>query len=426
VVVKLKGGTGSGGWFTVCQRVPAEVGHCDYTLPCNFGWEQAVVHVITIHGGLSAQSAMPIKIARSDVAGLDRHLRSLYSQSDYFQQKPRVFQASVASFDRRTLYNFCSHLACLENTGETLVPEPQAFQDCSEPTPCFNIELTDAEVANIHAAKAAHAVWLDKHSLVPWRLSDFSDADLRGLFNRDLLFDRSPSGYHFISVVDHAPTEGYRYALDNQLIQGGPVDSLYAVLEDLRGHRDHPTFSHGASYYGDPVTAYTLHEALTIYSDRGYGIYRISRNGCHSMARIAVGLLRSINIPGEIATGGEWFDAGHSSAVWPALQRVMPHGDDIYSAGLLEVPVDEFLPMFGIYDHPSYTLICGADRPCISHRHRALLSIAYPAEWVRDRCCQPAQYGHTSCSEYLSSDYGAYLTEEEIAEAAGRIEGLCP
>jgi hypothetical protein len=158
VVVKLKGGTGQGGWYTACEQVPAEVGRCDYILPCNFGWRQATAHVMTLDDELSDQSDAPFSIAWPNVSELERHLRDLYAESPYFRENPRIAQATVESFDRQTLFYFCSHLANLENTGETYVPKPLALQNCSVPTPCFTIELTDNEVENIHAAKAAHAV----------------------------------------------------------------------------------------------------------------------------------------------------------------------------------------------------------------------------------------------------------------------------
>lgn len=431
VVVKIKGGTGSGGLYTACETVPASAGQCKYTLPCNFGWRHAVAHVSSLDGAHTDQSDAQFNIAWPNVGDLDRQIRELYAGLPYFQENPRVAQATVESFDRRTLYYFCSHLANLDNNGNTHVEKPLELQICTAPASCSKIHLTDNEVDNIHAAKAAHAVWLDKHELVPWRLSGYDESELSDLFDRQKLLYVTVAGlpfYGFSSVVDHSPSETYRYAVDNDLVKGSPLDSLFAILNDVRGKKVHPRFLHGAEYYGDPLnTAYTLYEALTDHSDRGYGVFRISRKGCHSMAPIVVAILKNLNIPGETPFNGEWYEYAHRTAVWPALHRVMPHGDDIYAGTLTEVPSEELLPTFELYDHPNptYTTICGTDKPCISKRHRALLAMAYPSDWVKTRCCQPSNYGYLTCEAYLNNDFGDYMTGAEIVDAAQRVEGFC-
>ncbi|MBI4601137.1 MAG: hypothetical protein HY721_04165 [Planctomycetes bacterium] len=137
-----------------------------------------------------------------------------------------------------------------------------------------------------------------------------------------------------------------------------------------------------------------------------------------------VGVLRSVNVPGEVVTSG-WFVPGHATAVWPALERVLPHGDDIYRGDLRAIPSPELLPDFAFYEDPASVALCGSDRPCISQRHRALGSIAYPAEWTLARCCAPDRYGYATCEDYLVATYGAWLTPEEIAGAVPRIEDAC-
>jgi hypothetical protein len=138
-----------------------------------------------------------------------------------------------------------------------------------------------------------------------------------------------------------------------------------------------------------------------------------------------LGLLRSLNIPGEETHGGEWFGTGHSSAVWPALERVMPHGDDIYNASLRATPVEEFLPTFGFYDDSNNIAVCGTDQFCLSLRHRSLLAIKYPSNYTVEHCCNPTYYGYASCSDYLTDSHGDSLTSEEITNAAIQIQSLC-
>jgi len=425
--VKVKGGSsGSGGWFTVRKRIPANARQCEYTLPCNFGYRQARIYVRALDDTLSDYSDAPFDIGWPSVGELDSELRELYAHSDYFRSNPRIARMTVESFDRITLYNFCSCLANLENIGEMDIREPLELRDCVEPDPCTSIELTDSEFKMIFAAKAAHAIWLDKHDLVPWHLLDYTDDELEGLFTPEKLFNGSDAvGYSFYGIVDHSPSEAYGYVLEQGLLRDTRINTLYAVLDDVRGAGSLPSFYHGSASYGDPTTARTLYEALTGLSTRGAREVRISRKGCHTMARIVVGILRAVNIPGETTTSGEWYEVAHCTAVWPVLSRVMPHGDDVYSATLREVPVAEFLPTFDIYSHPDYTSVCGTSKPCISKRHRALLAISYPAQWMRERCCHPERYDYTSCSDYIHSEYSTYLTEAEMTEAVVRISGLC-
>ena len=136
-------------------------------------------------------------------------------------------------------------------------------------------------------------------------------------------------------------------------------------------------------------------------------------------------MLRSINIPAEEVRNGTWFDPGHSSALWPTLETVLAHGDHIYNALLLATPTEKFLPTLTFYDDHLGSEPCGESNPCLSHRHTALNSIAYPADYTQVRCCDPAQYGYDSCRDYLETNIGAYLTEEELHNAATAIESLC-
>jgi hypothetical protein len=298
---------------------------------------------------------------------------------------------------------------------------------CVEPASCTVITLTDTEIKRIHAAKSAHAVWLDKNRKLNWQLHDYTEEELRDLFAKELLFD--PGGNTFFSVVDYSPSDVYRYALENGLIGSNKMNTVYLVLNDLRGNNIQTSFYHGShDLDGDKLnTAHSLYNALTVCSPRPSNVcVRIARHGCHSMSRIIIGLLRSLNIPGQIVWNGTWFETSHSSAVWPALQHVMPHGDDIYEGSMRAVPNEEFLIPFSFYENAQNTAVCGTNKPCLSHRHHALMAMRYPAEWVEERCCNPAGFGYTSCAAYLGEDYGAYLTADELAAAVSSISGLCP
>ena len=340
----------------------------------------------------------------------------------YFKDYPTIANVSINTFDSETLGYFCTYIDQLETTGSIDIEEPLQSRNCLEPQSCRYIFLSSTEVSQIVAARAAHSVWLDKNNMLSWKLDSYSEAELAGLFDKNKLFRVTSGYYYFYSVVDHSPSEVYEYAQTNNLIEDDVMSTVHAVLDDLRTTDSKIGFRHGSSYLGDPTdTAYTVYEALTTYA----GEYRVSRAGCHSMSRITIGLLRSLNIPGEETREGEWFGTGHSSAVWPALERVMPHGDDIYNASLWATPVEEFLPTFGFYDDSSNIAVCGTDQFCLSLRHRSLLAVAYPSSYTVERCCNPTYYGYASCSDYLNASHGDSLTSEEISNAVIQIQSLC-
>jgi len=346
---------------------------------------------------------------------------------NYFTNNPKIARSSINQFDQETLGYFWNYIEQMETIGEIRIDEPLESQNCIEPTECPYIYPTDMEIKKILAAKAAHSIWLDKNKKLPWELDSYEEDELKGLFDKDVLFDQAINGYRFLSVVDYSPSPIYRYARDSNLIQADKLNTVYKVLDDLRTTDEKMSFLHGSSSYPSDFrrTAYTLFDALTTYSDRGYASPRVARNGCQSMSRIMLGLLRSVNIPGEEKHGAEWYDGGHSSAVWPAIERVLPHGDDIYGGTLKATPSEKLLPTFEFYEDSQNTNVCGTDKTCLSRRHKALLAIMYPDRWTTARCCNPIAYGYASCEDYLSTQYKDYLTDEEIKNASDEITIYC-
>ncbi|NNC89770.1 MAG: hypothetical protein HKN82_15040 [Akkermansiaceae bacterium] len=336
----------------------------------------------------------------------------------YFLRNPAVAGLTIDRFDAGTRGFFEGFLDELELTGSVTVDEPVNLQNCEPPQSCTFIYLSGQEFNRILAAKAAHAVWLDRNELVPWRLRDYSDDDLRRLLHEDHLFSGLAPNRFFNRVVDHSPSEAYDYAMNLGLLKSTPLATVQAAMEDFRSDFRH-------SNTGDPGrdTAYTVLEALTTYADYDR---RVSRGGCHAMTRIALGVLRSLNIPGEEMRDGTWFDNGHSTAVWPCIGRVLPHGDNVYNALLLATPAEEFLTPFSFYDAPSGPPPCGTSRPCLSRRHAALNAIAHPSPYTTARCCRPADYGYADCEAFLRGNLGPFLTAEELTTAARELEALCP
>jgi hypothetical protein len=339
----------------------------------------------------------------------------------YFSSHPKIAGATINTFDQETSSYFWAYIFELENRGVITIEEPEASRNCNEGEFCLSIELTDVELKRILAAKTAHAVWLDKNRMLAWQLNDYTEDELKGLFDRTYLFYDSNK---FYSVVDYSPSDVYRYVTENNLIGGDIFSTLYLVLEDLRTTDSKIGFVHGIrAYDGDLVdTAYTLYNALTVCSQREYSCVRIARAGCGSMTNIIIGVLRSMNIPGEWMLTGEW---NNLSAIFPALQLALPHGDDIYNASLAATPTEELLTPFSFYEDSANIEICGRDRYQLSQRYRVLLAINYPANWTLNRCCNSTDYGFSSCEDYLQINYGAYLTPEELSNAVTTITSLC-
>ncbi|MDH4238941.1 MAG: hypothetical protein OEW48_05220, partial [Phycisphaerae bacterium] len=183
-------------------------------------------------------------LAASWLCGCDQiESYSPYSYSLYLACNQNVADASVNTFDLETLDYFRHFIAELENTGAIDMPIPVDMQDCNDPEYCPYIYLTTQEAKRILAAKTAHAIWLDKHDVLPWKIAQYSRNELAGLFDDDLLFSRSGSQYYYLSVVDHSPSEVFGYILDNELLKSDLFSTFYAILDDLRADFRHSNTS---------------------------------------------------------------------------------------------------------------------------------------------------------------------------------------
>ena len=342
----------------------------------------------------------------------------------YFAARPLVFAASFGRLNAAGKAYFCKDLYELEAKSRITIAEPAASAGCVEPTSCTYITPTADERNLILAAKYAHAIWLDRNAKVPWTLAKYSSAALDALFNPNVLFR---NGTQFMSVVDYSPTQAWAYLMARNLVKADMKSSMIAVLDDLRTTDTKLEFVHGIANV-DPVdTAYTLDEALRTRVKKTGGVtVRVSRRGCHSMSRVLLALLRAMNISGNEVHAGLWYGTGHSTPHWPALSLVIPHGDDLYQATLRATPAAALLTPESFYTAPANKAVCGTDRFCLGRRHADLNAIAYPAQYTTRRCCNPATYGYTTCSNYLTKNYATTLTSAEIATAATSLKASCP
>lgn len=339
----------------------------------------------------------------------------------YFEANEAVAAATIDGLTEEGLLLFCQGLSELEVTGEVETDEPVASVECEEPTSCLYLTFEPHEVTAIHAAKLAHAVWLDHNELVPWRLSDFTSAELEGLFAQQVLFR---NGNGAMSVVDYSPSAAYAYMVSHELIGETAWDTLFEVIDDVRSTDAAMDFIHGIEGRGDPIrTSYTLHDALETTVDTAGGPVRISRFGCHSASRILLGLLRSVNIPGLEVHNGQWYGTGHSTAAWPVFDTAMAHGDHLYSALLRGAPTEALLADPAFYTAPEHIAVCGTDSRCLGLRQEVLVGLEYPSSYTLGRCCGAET--KDACQEGLASDYGPFLTGDEVAAGAESLWAMC-
>ncbi len=353
---------------------------------------------------------------RPDDSAHDRVI-DLSPYFEYFFDHPAVADASIDAVDKTTETYFWKYIVALEKSGRLEMEIPGDLLACPAEG-CSYIEFTADEAARIHAAKMAHAIWLELHRLVPWRLASYKAADLDRLFTKRLLFEgHETSGWGVMYLVDHSPSELYSYMVDHGHIETTKFDTLNSVLGDIRSD-----FTHGVLGRHPIYHAYTALDALTEYDIWGH---RVSRWGCHTMSELLVAMLRAVNIPGEVIHCNDFYDRGcHASADWPILWRVMVHGDDVYRRDLMSIPDHLLLPHYWFIEVSRTLEPCFDDLPCIGQRYLALRALAHPGHWILNRCRDPERYGHVNCEAYLTERYGDYLTEAELEDAIADILGM--
>jgi len=239
-----------------------------------------------------------------------------------------------------------------------------------------DLGLTLSQMIDTYSSIVAHALWLDITDRFPWKLTDYSEEELRTILDPDKIWrtEHSPTtyaevGYH--SWTTPAPPSnrynGY-YAGQSALIDNSPRD-LFDVASSLVGTPNSPrTASQRILAIGaetvhvgggtqcewgtwrDPDTILTVKEWFSQENTRIFiaeqidpdqacitinnnGAKYIARFGCNDRAAMLIGLHRSINIPAYYITGAAEASTGHSSFVLPTVGLTLGHADDITNTG---------------------------------------------------------------------------------------------
>ena len=219
----------------------------------------------------------------------------------------------------------------------------QAGMPPSAPLPDgFSTTSTDSYVPGgtqsdeILGAKLAHVFWVEVRNKVPWRLASFGSADLKRIFTlckwphpcrHDAIVDFAAQ-----YVLDHSPRVAWTVLQQN--VDLGALTTPHQAVADVLEHTR--AFVHGAVYYDssgnvvrdDTWGIRTLDEMMT---------EKVSRHGCWSMVPYAMQLAAALNVPVDGVS--DYFDGlGHATALFPATDQVLAHGDDVYNGLLLNTP----------------------------------------------------------------------------------------
>ena len=213
----------------------------------------------------------------------------------------------------------------LEREGRHALIRPPALVSAS------SFSLQDAW--KIYLSHVAHCLWTEVHSIVPWRLANFRDEDLKLLLDSRTLMmvhHTTPNTYSFYSllmgnITAWNPRISYQFLSNLDMIKSTQADTIFEVTDWMRAHLIHISsntdYSNQYGYAGPPPADRVL------YPLQGK---RHITAGCWGTTGLYSALLRSVNIPvksGKIElTGGQ-----HSDPRFPTAGLALVHGDDPYT-----------------------------------------------------------------------------------------------
>ena len=278
------------------------------------------------------------------------------SYKDYLNNNPKV-KSLIDAYDNTIKTYIVNYVDELEETGSISIAEPSCLEsNPSDSRTCF---LDVSTTKKILASKSAHAIWLDKNEIVPWKLEDYSIDELKYIIWDEI---------YFINIIDYSPSLAYQYT--ENAIRDSKEATLYALVDEMR------TFRHGIS--GEPDGYVSIDTAFQ---------EKISRRGCQSMSELITDLSRNLNIPGY--RDHSWYGYGHASALFPNI-GILIHGDDVYNGYLTATPSSELLASWTYFK----TKIEPIGKPPIvgqvnywSVRYKTLNNINYVSGPLIDNCC---------------------------------------
>jgi len=241
----------------------------------------------------------------------------------------------------------------------------------------FYIAYTQAELIDTYTSRVAHAIWLDVTNKYPWKLSEYTELQLRYMFDLYYLFNQAWSDFtwahgdygqaNFDAPIGGGGPYATYYATEFQAADPSPRDA-WLIMDALVAGAHSPRTAverlftgfysrhvsaggecHGTAWQ-DARTAVSVKDWFDVRNTQYEqanalgqpncfeGIdsahIPIGRSGCNDRTKIFQSGLRAVNIPATFRMGLESTTTGHGALLIPTLDMVMYHADDAVNYGL--------------------------------------------------------------------------------------------
>ncbi|HLY38826.1 MAG TPA: hypothetical protein VKU61_12370 [Candidatus Binatia bacterium] len=318
---------------------------------------------------------------------------------------------SPCQFPAQALAWFIFKLEAAALSGE-MPSAPAPANLSTRPPDVTSIVLTDDEGNESIGAKLAQIFYVEVARKVPWRLADYSSPDLVTLFNLlkyyrgvDTIARRDTYGsYVMYYVADYSPQQAWN-VLQQSFDIAGVADARTAMTAIMSHARQ---FRHGSpSLDGD----------LGIVSVAQMASAKVSNSGCQSMAQYVMSLAAALNIPGSTVRG-YYAGADHRSALFPAVDLVLDHGDTPYDALMDATPArliwDSYQRWVNeVFIYPPYQGP-GSSAAYFSAKYHYTVARLYPSAWVMDRYCSTDSAYPVTGRAYLEQTFAGYASAAEL------------
>lgn len=231
-----------------------------------------------------------------------------------------------------------------------------------------NIYETHALARDIYFSHVAHVIYLDSNNIVPWKLADYSDNELRYLISSSNImsmiklrdgeevyanyqFEQTDASSSIIgnpivsfNFLKNEPEEGKSLIGNNQT---ETIGKLSAWLADYLNHNPGPPYNYQSYLRENPYLTDRLRRQTISINGEEIDVY-LSPMGCWSASDLIADLLRSVNIPiKKIKNRIENFSrdrfAVHSGIIYNwqgGGGRYLLHTDSLYTESLNFIPTN--------------------------------------------------------------------------------------
>jgi len=282
----------------------------------------------------------------------------------------------------------------------------------TRPPDVTSITLTNAEGNESIGAKLAQIFYVEQTRKVPWRLADYGSADLATLFNLlkyyrgvDTIGRNDTYGsYVMYYVADYSPAQAWSVLQQSVDIAALP-DARTAMAAIMKHARE---FRHGSA---------SLDSDLGIVSVEQMAAAKVSNSGCQSMAPYVMSLAAVLNIPGSTLRG-YYGGTDHRTALFPAVDLVLDHGDTPYDGLMDATPAplvwDSYRRWVNeVFVYPPYQ---GPASPAAysSAKYHYTVARLSPSAWVMDRYCATDGSYPVTGRAYLEQTFAGYATAADL------------